>query len=409
MKNKKIVLWSIVIFLGLAIAGGVFYYFYKENSKTTLTLAEKQWIENNKNKVQNFNSNIRSNLNLNTSYEKVVVDYEWLDLMEDTIRYLDNILRNPNRFIVNEEEVVKVEQARRITVESIKHLSKHTNFIQEIDPVTDDVKPSKILNINKDESYNTYENRVIYTLIQNMRIFIDMRKRKLVTQSYSKNHKKGEYHGVARVGSENVNIDISMNSKADSKKTYGAKGDLSIEERIAKLELRITDLTNTSVYKSLAKAHVAKVIPPIKKTNLILKNVNFQYAMRLWDYLARYRDDGNKSTKNNLVYKEDKHVQKMFDDVFLLNYLVLNSLGGNDDKTFKKEQNREAIETLTNNMITKIVEINSDLPVEEIEKIIGDKIAVIKSKKEASVAEVSNKLNSKMQSLISKIITFDFR
>ena len=131
--------------------------------------------------------------------------------------------------------------------------------------------------------------------------------------------------------------------------------------------------------------------------------------MRLWDYLARYRDDGNKSTKNNLVYKEDKHVQKMFDDVFLLNYLVLNSLGGNDDKTFKKEQNREAIETLTNNMITKIVEINSDLPVEEIEKIIGDKIAVIKSKKEASVAEVSNKLNSKMQSLISKIITFDFR
>ena len=376
-----------------------------DNDLNVLTL----YNEKNMPRIKAFNSAVKSEYEVQTNYEQVDVNFEWLEIMEDTVRYLDNILRNPNRFIVNEEEVVKVEQARRITVESIKHLSKHTNFIQEIDPVTDDVKPSKILNINKDESYNTYENRVIYTLIQNMRIFIDMRKRKLVTQSYSKNHKKGEYHGVARVGSENVNIDISMNSKADSKKTYGAKGDLSIEERIAKLELRITDLTNTSVYKSLAKAHVAKVIPPIKKTNLILKNVNFQYAMRLWDYLARYRDDGNKSTKNNLVYKEDKHVQKMFDDVFLLNYLVLNSLGGNDDKTFKKEQNREAIETLTNNMITKIVEINSDLPVEEIEKIIGDKIAVIKSKKEASVAEVSNKLNSKMQSLISKIITYDFR
>lgn len=376
-----------------------------DNDLNVLTL----YNEKNMPRIKAFNSAVKSEYEVQTNYEQVDVNFEWLEIMEDTVRYLDNILRNPNRFIVNEEEVVKVEQARRITVESIKHLSKHTNFIQEIDPVTDDVKPSKILNINKDESYNTYENRVIYTLIQNMRMFIDMRKRKLVTQSYSKNHKKGEYHGVARVGSENVNIDISMNSKADSKKAYGAKGDLSIEERIAKLELRITDLTNTSVYKSLAKAHVAKVIPPIKKTNLILKNVNFQYAMRLWDYLARYRDDGNKSTKNNLVYKEDKHVQKMFDDVFLLNYLVLNSLGGNDEKTFKKEQNREAIETLTNNMITKIVEINSDLPVEEIEKIIGDKIAVIKSKKEASVAEVSNKLNSKMQSLISKIITFDFR
>ena len=75
-----------------------------------------------------------------------------------------------------------------------------------------------------------------------MRIFIDMRKRKLVTQSYSKNHKKGEYHGVARVGSENVNIDISMNSKADSKKTYGAKGDLSIEERIVFISSSVNGL-----------------------------------------------------------------------------------------------------------------------------------------------------------------------
>lgn len=35
-------------------------------------------------------------------------NYEWLTIMEDTIRYLDNILRNPNRFIVNEEDIVKI-------------------------------------------------------------------------------------------------------------------------------------------------------------------------------------------------------------------------------------------------------------------------------------------------------------
>src|SRR5574344_2276584 len=97
-----------------------------------------------KSKVTSFTSNVHSNFLIDSKIEKVSVSFEWLDLMEDTIHYIDNILRNPNRFIVNEEEVVKVEQARRITVESIKHLSKHTNFIQEIDPVTDDVKPSKI-------------------------------------------------------------------------------------------------------------------------------------------------------------------------------------------------------------------------------------------------------------------------
>ena len=121
--------------------------------------------------AEKFLDNTRSNLLVSTDVNKVEADFEWLDLMEDTIRYLDNILRNPNRFIVNEEEIVKVELARRITVDSIKHLSKHTNFIQEIED-NGDVKPSKILNINKDESYDTYENRLIYTLIENMRNFI---------------------------------------------------------------------------------------------------------------------------------------------------------------------------------------------------------------------------------------------
>ena len=44
--------------------------------------------------------------------------------MEETIPYLDNIFRAPNRFIINEEEIVKIERARRITVESIKTCRK---------------------------------------------------------------------------------------------------------------------------------------------------------------------------------------------------------------------------------------------------------------------------------------------
>lgn len=145
--------------------------------------------KDNKIKNDNFNANIRSNLNVSTNYEKVIVDYEWLDLMEDTIRYLDNILRNPNRFIVNEEEIVKIELARRVTVESIRHLSKHTNFIQKIED-NGDVKPSKILNINKDESYDTYENRLIYTLIENMKNYVELKKKETLTSSSVKDIKK---------------------------------------------------------------------------------------------------------------------------------------------------------------------------------------------------------------------------
>lgn len=359
-------------------------------------------------KINSFNNSIQSSYTVESNFEKFEANFEWLELMEDTVRYLDNILRNPNRFIVNEEEVVNVEKARRITVESIKHLSKHTNYIQEIE-ANGDVKPSKILNINKDESYNTYENRVIYTLINNMRMFIDMRKRDLVTSSYVKDAKKAEYHGVTRVGAENVDINLVMSSKASTTEKYTGKNDDTIEERIEKLEMRITDLCNTPVYKTLAKEHVARVIPPIKKTNLILKNVNFQYAMNLWNFLQAYEEGQDKAIKDKVKYEGNAEVKQMFDDVFMLNYLVVNSLNDTSKIINKDEDTKEMIEKLTDNMITKIVELNADLPVCELEKIIGDKIAVIRNKKEASLAEIEAIFNKNIQSVISKIINFSFR
>lgn len=365
------------------------------------------YTKTNTNKINSFNNSVQSEYTINTNVESFEADFEWLELMEKTIQYIDNILRNPNRFIINEEEVVNVEKARRVTVESIKHLAKNTSMIQKIER-NGDVKPSKILNINKDENYNTYENRVIYTLIKNMQMFIDMKKRDLITKSYTKDSKKSEYHGTSRVGAEVVDISVSMASKSNVTSEYGRNNDLSVEQRIDKLELQVADLTRTDVYKLLDKANVARVTPPIKKTNLILKNTNFQYAMKLWNYLQTYIDNGNKTTKSSSTIKENINVKSMFDDVFLLNYLIVNSLGDNKQE-LKAEKNKELVETLTNNMITKIVEINSDLPMEELQKIIGDKIAVIRNKKEASIEEIQQKLNIKIQSAISKIVNFEFR
>lgn len=51
MKNKKIIIISIVIIIILILSLGTYYIFTKEDKDTTLNLLEKQWIENNKNKV----------------------------------------------------------------------------------------------------------------------------------------------------------------------------------------------------------------------------------------------------------------------------------------------------------------------------------------------------------------------
>ena len=357
-------------------------------------------------KNDKFDASLKSSYSLASNYEKIEADFGWLDIMEDTIKYLDNILRNPNRFIINDEEVVNVEQARRITVESIKHLAKHTNFIQEIED-NGDVRPSKVLNINKDESFNTYENRLIYTLINNMRTFIDFKVSKNITASSLKDEKKCEYTGVTKIGAEKISYSFVLNAKTDVDKKDGFRNGMSVEQRIARLRLRISDLTNMPVYVALAKEHVAKVIPPIKKTNLILKNTNFQYAMKLWDFIQNYIKDEDTVIRDKKLIEEDLNLKQMLDDVFLLNYLAVSSI--NKDGKLDVQARAEAVESLTNKMIEKIVQLNADLPVDKMLESIGEKVAVIKNKKEASLAELERKYNERIQIYIDKINEFSFR
>lgn len=365
-------------------------------------------LYNNSNvkKNESFSKSLNSSLKVSTDYDKVECDIEWLEIMEETIRYIDNILRNPNRFIVNEEDIVKIELARRVTVDSIKHLSKNTNLIQKIED-NGDVKPSKILNINKEESYNTYENRFIYTLVLNTEQFIMMRKKKLILSSSLKDYKNCEYSGSSRVGGENVAFSLNINSRICTKESTKQE-ETELLARIKKVEDKVSDLKKSDVFKTLAKLHVAKVVPPIKKTNLILKNPNFQYATKLWDYLQSYNEKiSSKSVKSKATIKDNPELQSLLDNAILLQYLVLNSTGKSKDK-ITDEDRRQKIEEITDEMITKIVELNSDLPMTKLEEIIGDKIAVIRNKKEASIAEIQSKYDIKIRQYLDKIESYRF-
>ena len=352
--------------------------------------------ETSQNKLDKFSDNTKSELNIDLNVNKVENDFEWLDIMQDTIVYLDNILRNPNRCIINEEEIVKVELARRITVESIRHLSKHTNYIQKIED-NGDVKPSKILNINKDESYDTYENRLIYTLIGNMRNFVELKKKSLSAESGVKDVKKAQYSGQTKVGNEQVLIELNYVSSLNEKKN--TLDESEIGKRIKKLEDDITMLTSSDVYKILKKLNVARVIPPIKKTNVILKNTNFQYAMKLWDYLQSHIAEDSKTIKFNKSYKDEGIIKEYFDSTFLLNYLAINTLNEDDSDKVKEK----VVEELTDKLVQKIVELNPNLPLSELTEKIGDKIAITRYKTEASITEINGIFSKHIRAYLNRI------
>jgi len=115
----------------------------------------------------------QNNFSLFNRYFEKKIDLVWVDAIEKCIVPLDNIVRNPRKFIVQEEEIVPIERAKKITAESVRHLAQHTNMIARVDD--DKVTPSSILNVFREESFEIYENRFIFTLLKLLIRFIDTR------------------------------------------------------------------------------------------------------------------------------------------------------------------------------------------------------------------------------------------
>ena len=360
-----------------------------------------------KEKSKDFIKNTNSRLNVKTELKKTINDTEWIQKMQETIPYIDNIFRAPNRFIVNEEEIVKIELARKITVDSIKHLSKNTNLIQSIDKKTGDVRPSKILNINKEESYDTYENRLIYTLIQNMKFFIDRRKKALeqMQDAENKNSKQLKYAAKSNLNDEDVEVNLSIDSNLsnDKENNKDSKNNniSEILEEIKKLEQNINILTGSEVYSVIDKKHISLVREPIKKTNVVLKNVNFQYAMKLWNYLRDNFDDKTKQIDEKNDYEDNGELKNLFDETFMLQYLAMKTLDEDQEET--KETREEIKESILEQMIDKLIDLDTNITGDELNNLIASKYEVIKYKKMEALKEIQKIFKTHIDKYIEKI------
>lgn len=82
MKNKKVLIIIISIFLTVILAFGIYLYLNQEDKNSTLNLLEKQWIEKNKNKVTDFA--ITSNIPIFT-YDGSGLFLDFLDSLEENV------------------------------------------------------------------------------------------------------------------------------------------------------------------------------------------------------------------------------------------------------------------------------------------------------------------------------------
>ena len=346
----------------------------------------------NQEKTKTFMDTAESTLKVQTEKKYITRDIEWINMMEEVIPHIDSIFRSPNRFIKNEEETVKIEQAKKVSVETIKHLSKHTNLIQDIDKETGDVIPSKLLNVRKEETYDTYENRLIYTLVQNMKYFVNTRKDSLLqpigsdNKEENKDNKQLEYNAKSKLNDEEVDINVSINSKLNTKQKDDKERNKSLLMRIEEIERKISDIESTEVYKILDKEKIVLVKDPVRKTNVVLKNVHFQYAMRLWEFLKVNFDEQTIETEDNKDYMDNGQLKKMMDEAFLLQYLAMKTL---DEDTMEKQDTKKEIKAIVvEQMLDKMLDLDEDMTEEQLRQLVAEKYEVIKYKKMAVLQDI---------------------
>ena len=218
-----------------------------------------------------------STVSLNHKILEKMIDLNWVEAIEKGLVHVDNVMRNPRKTVENVEEIVPIALSKKITVDSVKHLAQHTDLIQSVDPVTGKITPSKVLNVHKEESMMTYENKFVNTLIDRVYIFIARRYEKLKTVSRDEEVFVMDYNtsfGISEGQKMNMSLRIET---VDSLETRGENGQ-TMWERVEKLRRVIDSYKASPFCQQMGNNYIR---PPVMRTNAITKNVDLKACLML--------------------------------------------------------------------------------------------------------------------------------
>ena len=361
--------------------------------------------EHTKNQTDNFIRHNKSELEYDSSLNDDINSLEWLEIIEEVCPYLDNIVRAPKVSLVGETEVRKIEKAKKTSVDTVKDLSKHTDYIDKVDPETGDVLPSKLLVSFREDTFNTYENRFIYTLILNLLRFMMEKEEKLKNYKPKINKKLG-YNATTSNGKEKISINLEINTMPTGKSKDGSDIDKTvnnIKKRMKKIRQFINAWLASELITSLEKQHAILVMPPIKKTNLILKNPNFKMATKLWDYLYSVNVLDKKKT-GNLSSNGDDLLKYLLDSSFLLDYYVLDSIS--IDKNEQKEKLLKYSLMIVMNQVQTAINILMEngikITEQELLKLLTTEYSKKKDANQIGSKDIKEKFQKEMDDYLSR-------
>ena len=251
-----------------------------------------------------------------------VVDERWLNTIEESLDAINEIIEKPRRFITTTEEVVPVALAKKITADSVRHLSMNTQFIASDED--GDIQPTRVLNVTTEESYDLYENRFIYHLIQRLVTFIDKRTDVIFWSTGDEIRNTLKMESKVDDAYEEIEYKIEMKIKNRQSFAENDSDNMQVFMRIDRVRRLVMALRNSSFCSLMAGC--SKVRSPIQRTNLMMKDPNYRTCYKLWQFLESYDEVGYTiEERDSALEFDEEYLIQMYTNL-ITNYTVFKSL-----------------------------------------------------------------------------------
>lgn len=252
--------------------------------------------------------------------ERRIFDDSWISNIEGIIPIIDKLMRSPKETLKKVSEVVPVERAKKIDSSTIRHLAANTQLIKKTNK-KGEIQPTKLLTSFSEQELGTYENRFLMTLVDKIHTFLEIRYRLI-------NHKMNtEYINYLKVNSTieyqsaNIDYDITLKIKRNMEDDAVCKKNQELFDRMKELRDTINNYKNSSFMRQMQ--NFAPVRPPIMKTNIIMKNIEFSQCYDLWLFLDTVDRVGYETDVLERNVKFDEEYIKQIENTMMVLYATV--------------------------------------------------------------------------------------
>lgn len=353
----------------------------KYTNKVERTLENDRYFQYLFEIVQAGNNTIHQN---NRVLHKVV-DERWLTVVEEGLTSIFNIVDKPRRFIATTEEVVPVALARKITADSVRHLSQNTQFITT--NAKGDIQPTKVLNVTTEESFDLYENRFVYHLIQRLFAFVDKRTDVIFWSTGDETCNTMCMESKIDDAYEEISYKVEMTVKNRQSFAENDNDNMDLFKRIDRVR-RMSRTLRASSFCDIMNG-CAKVKSPIQRTNLMMKDPDYRNCYKLWQFIESYDEVGYSIEEQDTALEFDEEYQTQMYINLITNYTIFKSLLEADPRKLTEiaTKKRRPVKPKFIKKIQEEIVDNCDIPDVEVRKVFIEEVTQAQLDAEAKLAE----------------------